>query len=72
MVRHGAKGETRRHKEAEGGMIHADNKPIKFLSMQDQSRLYIGLLWSHRCTPRIRSIIRSHVRMIRKWDTSAS
>lgn len=50
-------------------MIHTDNRPIKFLIMQDQSRLYIGLLWSHRRQPRIRSIIRSHVRMIRRWET---
>lgn len=46
------------------------NRPIKFLSMQDQSRLYIGLLWSHRGLPRIRSIIRGHVRMIRRWEAS--
>ncbi len=47
--------------------LHADNRPIKFLSMQDQSRLYIGLPWSHRRQPRIRTIIRGHVRMIRRW-----
>jgi hypothetical protein len=51
-------------------LLHADNRPIKFLSMQDQSRLYIGLLWSHRGLPRIRSIIRGHVRMIRRWEAS--
>lgn len=47
--------------------LHADNRPIKFLSMQDQSRLYIGLLWSSRRQVRIRHIIRGHIRMIRKW-----
>lgn len=47
--------------------LHADNRPIKFLSMQDQSRLYIGLLWSSRRQRRIRAIIRGHIRMIRKW-----
>lgn len=46
--------------------LHADNRPIKFLSMQDQSRLYIGLLWSNRRQQRIRAIIRGHIRMIRK------
>lgn len=38
--------------------------------MQDQSRLYIGLLWAHRAMPRIREIIRGHVRMIRRWEAS--
>ena len=49
-------------------MIHTDNCPIKIMSMQDQSRLYIGLLWSHRRQPRIRTIIRGHVRLIRRWS----
>ena len=68
MVRHEAQGPTRNHKEAEEGVIHTDNKPIKLLTMQDQSRLYIGLLWSHRRQPRIRTIIRGHVRLIRRWS----
>lgn len=51
----------------DGVVIHTDNQPIKFLSMSDQSRLYIGLLWSHRSQDRIRAIIRGHVRMIRRW-----
>lgn len=51
-------------------MIHADNKPIKILSMQDQSRLYIGLLWPHRGSERVRDIIRGHVRMIRRWSAA--
>lgn len=52
--------------------IHADNKPIKLLSssMQEQSRLYIGLLWPHRCSERVRAIIRGHVRMIRRWSAA--
>lgn len=48
--------------------LHADNRPIKLLTMQDQSRLYIGLLWSHRGCARIRAIIRAHIRLIRKWS----
>ena len=48
-------------------MIHTDNCPIKIMSMQDQSRLYIGLLWPHRNTERVRDIIRSHIRLIRRW-----
>lgn len=51
-------------------MIHADNRPIKIMSMQDQSRLYIGLLWPHRASERVRGIIRSHVRMIRRWGAA--
>ena len=48
-------------------MIHTDNHPINSMSMQGLSRIYIGLLWSHRGLPRIRAIIRGHVRMIRRW-----
>lgn len=48
--------------------IHSDNQPIKWLTMQDQSRLYIGLLWNHRGCARIRAIIRAHIRLIRKWS----
>lgn len=51
--------------------IHSDNQPIKWIGLQDQSRLYIGLLWSHRRQPRIRTIIRGHIRMIRKWAALA-
>lgn len=51
-------------------MIHTDHRPIKIMSMQDQSRLYIGLLWPHRASERVRGIIRSHVRMIRRWSSA--
>ena len=51
-------------------MIHSDNHPIKFLTMQDQSRLYIGLLWPSRKQERIRAIIRGHIRLIRKWEAA--
>ncbi len=48
--------------------LHTDNNPIKWLSLQDQSRLYIGLLWNHRGCARIRAIIRAHIGLIRKWS----
>ena len=51
--------------------IHSDNQPIKWIGLQDQSRLYIGLLWSSRRQVRIRHIIRGHIRMIRKWAALA-
>lgn len=48
--------------------IHSDNRPIKVLSLLDQSRLYIGLLWPHRNRyPSARNVIRSHVTNIRRW-----
>lgn len=49
-------------------MIHTDNRPIKILSLADQSRLYIGLLWPHRHTrgQMVRNLIRAHLGLIRK------
>jgi hypothetical protein len=50
-------------------VIHTDNQPIKHISKPDMSRLFIGLLWHHRHSDRIRAIIRGHVAMIRKWNS---
>lgn len=51
--------------------LHTDNKPIKSLSLCDQSRLYIGLLWPHRNRyPSARNVIRSHVSNIRRWSNA--
>lgn len=52
-------------------MIHDDNKPIRVLSMADQSRIYIGLLWMHRKSQRVRYLIREHCDRIRRWRAGA-
>ena len=47
--------------------IHLDNSPVKHLDHEAQSWLYIGKLWAHRRSQRVRSLIRAHLDGIRRW-----
>lgn len=48
-------------------MINSCNQPVKILSLEDQLCIYIGLLWAHRRSMRVRLVIRSHCDRIRRW-----
>lgn len=50
------------------GPLHSDNTAVKVMTLIDQSKLYIGLLWASRRNPLARQAIRSHVRNIRRWS----
>lgn len=47
--------------------IHHDNSPVMLLNHEAQSCLYIGKLWAHRHSSRVRSLIRAHLDRIRRW-----
>lgn len=51
--------------------VHTNNQPVMRLDLVAQSWIYIGKLWAHRHSARVREIIRAHVKMIRQWRKTA-
>lgn len=49
-------------------MINSSNRPVKVLSMADQLKIYIGLMWAHRKQRRVRDLIKEHCERIRRWQ----